>query len=58
MKRKQFAALSTIVLMGAGIAVLVAAERGKARKKRALIADAGYETAHDILFPKKAGSRR
>ncbi|HMH23912.1 MAG TPA: PEP-CTERM sorting domain-containing protein [Puia sp.] len=55
MKKRELAALSTIILLGTGIAIWMAARRRKARQQRVLIADAGYETAYDILFPQKAG---
>ena len=55
MKKRELAALSTLFLMGTGIAIWVVTERNKARRQRHLIADAGYETAHDVLFPGKKG---
>jgi len=53
MKKRELAALSTLFLMGTGIAIWVVTERNKARRKRDMIANAGYETAQDVLFPEK-----
>lgn len=50
MKKKLFIAVASTIAVGILIYLV---QRNKAEKKSVTISDAGYETAHDILFPLK-----
>ncbi|MEP7107983.1 MAG: hypothetical protein ABI760_08370 [Ferruginibacter sp.] len=51
MKLSQKIALGIAVVAAAGIVVYIERRRSNTKRKLNQIADEGYETAHDILFP-------
>ena len=55
MKFSQTLVLSLTFMALAGIVGYIAVKNSKTRRMLVVIADEGYETAHDILFPDKTG---
>lgn len=55
MKNKKLIA-GIVMVMATGVIIWVA--KIKDRKKRKIVADAGYETAYDIFFPLKHNQPR
>jgi hypothetical protein len=54
---------TTKILIGIGIAaaagfIIYAVRRQQSNKRHARVADEGYETAHDILYPQKKYKRK
>jgi hypothetical protein len=54
---------TTKILIGIGIAaatgfIIYAVRRQQSSKRHARVADEGYETAHDILYPQKKYKRK
>ncbi len=50
MKKKLAIAIASTIAVGVIVYLI---QKDKAEKKSMRVADAGYETAHDILFPYK-----
>lgn len=56
-KNKLLIGITTTIAVGLIIYFLVR-EKSQAEEQLEQVADAGYETAHDILYPLKKGSKR
>jgi hypothetical protein len=48
----------TSTLLAAGIVAYFLMQKNAAQKKLDTVADAGYETAYDVLYPLKTGRQR
>jgi len=52
-RKNYYCGIVLLATVGAGVASIFLLRRAKRRKISMIVADAGYETAHDIHFPLK-----
>lgn len=51
MKRKHVIAIGILTAIAAGGATILLLERRKRNRRKAFVANAGYETAYDVQYP-------